>query len=186
MSADNYLTGLNYVWQYQYDSPKQGYHVTPGDPGGGTKGGVIETTWAAAVERGLVTGLLIHATDDQLSLVLRQEFWGAACDALPSGVDFLLFNGRMMTGEYPHLFQSCLGFTGDDVDGDIGKETLDAAAGVDPFTFIEALTGLHYRYLSALQAWHEFEGGWTTRLKGAEKAAVKLIKPSEMKRTLKD
>lgn len=179
MTAANYQTGLDIVWQPQYDSPAQGYHVTPGDSGGGTYGGVIETTWAGAVARGLVTGTLRNATRTQLATVLRDEFWGPVCDALPAGIDLLLFNGRMMTGAYPHLFQSCLGFLGADVDGVLGQDTLQAAAGANPLTLARALTGVHYRYLSGLDAWAKFKNGWTTRLQGVQTAAEKLIVSSK-------
>ncbi len=178
MAASNYAAGLAFVWQPQNDAPEQGYHITSNDPGKGTYGGVIEATWAAAVKRGLVTGLLRNATREQLGTVLRIEFWGPACDALPSGLDLLLFNGRMMTGAYTHLFQYCLGLIGDDADGDIGPETLKVAAGVDPITFVNAMTGTHYHYLSGLDTWAGFGHGWTTRLQAAQVAAVKLIKSS--------
>ena len=52
MAAANFPTALAFVWQPGYDDPATGYHVTPGDAGGGTLGGVIEATWAKAVAQG--------------------------------------------------------------------------------------------------------------------------------------
>lgn len=173
MATANYQAGLDFVWAPGRDSPDDGYHVTPNDPGGGTFGGVIEATWKGAVARGLVSGSLRSAPRAQLATVLREEFWGPTCDALPSGLDILLFNGRMMTGAYTHLFQSCLGLTGDDVDGAIGDGTLKLASAVEPVTFIRAMTGAHYRYLSALPTWKNFGRGWGTRLLGARDIALK-------------
>ncbi|HTI81718.1 MAG TPA: putative peptidoglycan-binding domain-containing protein [Acetobacteraceae bacterium] len=172
MAAINYQTALNFVWQPGFDDPRDGYHVTPGDAGGGTKGGVIEATWAAAVAKGLVTGTLADATNDQLAAVLRYDCWGTACDTLRAGVDLMLFNGRMMSGGYPRIFQKCLGVY---VDGDIGPITLAVAAKANPASLVEALTTAHLAYLSQLSSWPEFKNGWTHRCEAAQTAAIALI-----------
>ncbi len=175
MTAANFKPSLNFVWLPGYDSPLDGYHVTPGDSGGGTKGGVIQATWANAVRQGIVAGSLVKATNGQLSLVLEHDFWSTACDALPDGVDFLLFNGRMMSGRYPIIFQETLGFTGDDLDGFIGPASIAAAKAMDPTQLVEALCGAHLAYCSSLSAWPEFHGGWTKRLTAAKTLALSLL-----------
>lgn len=176
MTASNYSAGLAFVWAAGRDDPSDGYHVTPGDSGGGTFGGVIEMTWMAAVQHGLVTGTLRGATRDQLAKVLRDEFWGPDCDALPNGIDLLLFNGRMLSGGYPKIFQQCLGLIGDDVDGDIGPQTLGVAYSAAPATLANALTGAHYAYLKALPSWTQFGGGWGKRLSAARSVALGMIR----------
>jgi lysozyme family protein len=176
MVASNFPAGLTFVWQPQFDSPSQDVHDEQGDSGGLTNGGVIEATWLDAVQRGLVSGSLRDATRDQLATVLRDEFWGPACDALPNGIDVMLFNGRMMSGHYPRLFQSCLGFMGEDVDGDIGPVTQGAARTAAPATLVNALSGAHYAYLSGLSSWAEFGHGWATRLQAARSMALGMIR----------
>lgn len=178
--TSNFPAALEFVWRDGFDSPADGYHVTLGDPGGGTFGGVIEATWATAVSKGLVSGSLRNASTEQLTAVLKMQFWGIACSALPNGVDLMLFNGRMMSGHYPFIFQTLLGFIGDDVDGDIGPMTLSKAVTVDPATFIRSLHGSHYAYLQTLTAWPKFGAGWTTRLKAVCTTALDMIadKPS--------
>jgi lysozyme family protein len=170
----NFDAFIAFVWPENggFDSPKQGYHVTPGDSGGGTKGGVIEATWAAQVRQGEVTGTLTNASNAQLETVLRNVAWGPVCDALPAGVDLLVANGRMMTGAYGTILQQCLGLVGLAVDNDIGPETLAVALKADPVTLIHALHGNHYRYLAGLSSWAEFKNGWTTRLIAAVDAAL--------------
>jgi lysozyme family protein len=171
----NFGAALSFVWQQQFDSPAQGFHVSTGDPGKGTFGGVIQTTWDDAVRAGIVKGQLIQAGPDQLSTVLRARFWGSACNALPAGLDLLFFNGRMMSGRFPWLFQSCLGFMGsEDVDGMIGPETLAAVKACDGGTLIDAVSGVHAGYLATLDEWPRFGGGWTTRLKAAQAAALAM------------
>jgi lysozyme family protein len=171
----NFAAALAFVWAPGRDSPADGYHTTPGDPGGGTFGGVIEATWADAVNSGIVRGPLVNATIKQLTAVLQAKFWGDACDALPAGLDLLLFNGRMMTGRFPWIMQQCLGFmTDDDVDGRIGPQTLHAAAQCDGPTLIDAISGSHCAYLRGLSGWAEFGGGWSARLVAAKAAAHAL------------
>lgn len=178
MSTINYPRALAFVWQPGFDSPADGYHVEPGDPGGGTKGGVIEDTWARAVRMGIVRGALRAATVGDLSAVLLATTWTATGDALPAGLDLLFFNGHMMSGEYPRLLQRALGFMGaDDVDGDIGAVTMAAVRAADPATLVNALSGIHYDYLTRLSGWLRDGGGWTARLKAARLAALALLAP---------
>ncbi len=158
----------------RFDSPLQGYHVTPHDPGGGTLGGVTEATWKGAVTAGIVKGALKDASIPQLSAVLRIKFWGITCDALPHGVDLLYFNGVMMTGRFPKLFQQCLGFMGDDIDGWIGPQSLVKTRARDPQTMIDAVSGAHAAYLATLDGWSHFGNGWTIRLKAAQAAALAM------------
>jgi lysozyme family protein len=175
VTAVNFKPSLNFVWLPGYDNPLDGYHVTPGDSGGGTKGGVIQATWDHAVRQGIVAGSLVHATNGQLSLVLKHYFWSTACDGLPDGVDFLLFNGRMMSGRYPIIFQETLGFTGDDLDGQIGPVTIASAKARDPRQLIDALCAAHLAYCQSLSGWSEFRGGWTKRLVAAHLLATSMI-----------
>jgi lysozyme family protein len=171
MTAENFPVALAFVWRAGFDDPADGYHATPGDPGGGTFGGVIEATWADAIKAGIVGGTLAKASTAQLSAVLKTKFWGVTCDSLPDGVDLLMFNGRMMSGHFPWLYQQCCGFMGEDVDGWIGPETLKTSRSRDPETLIDAVSGVHFAYLRGLPTWAEFGGGWTTRLEAAQTTA---------------
>lgn len=172
---DSFGLALAFVWQPGFDPPSDGDHVTPGDPGGETNGGVTATTWAAAVQSGIVKGALEAATRAQLAAVLRVNFWGAVCDALPPGLDLLFFNGRMMSGGFPKLLQQCVGMMGADVDGLIGANTIGVVDTSDARTLINALSGAHYAYLTRLKTWTEFSGGWTTRLVAAKAEALRLV-----------
>lgn len=170
--------GLVWPSNGDFDSPLQGYHVTPGDPGGGTKGGVIEATWQAQVKAGEVTGSLAGATDAQLRLVLRNVAWGAEGDALPPGVDIMVANGKMMTGHYSAIVENCIGMIGASVDNVIGPNDLVAIAKMDPYSLIMALHGNHYAYLSQLPTWSRFKNGWTRRLMAAHDTALAAVTPA--------
>jgi lysozyme family protein len=169
---DNWPAALAFVWARGRDSPQDGYHVTPGDKGLGTFGGVTQATWDDAVKAGIVRGMLAVATIAQLSAVLQKKVWEPTCDELPHGLDLLYFNGHMMSGYYPKLLQQGLGMMGDDdVDGWIGPESLKAVRARDVPTLIDALSGIHWNYLTRLDEWAKFGGGWTTRLRAAQVAA---------------
>lgn len=175
MTVGNRPAGLGFVWQRGYDSPLDGYHVTPGDSGGGTLGGVIEATWAGAQRDGTIpAGVELKAASQaQLSLVLMGEFWGPVCDTLPAGLDLLVFNGRMMSGEYGRLFQDVVGVA---PDGEIGPKTLAAAQRADLPATVLGLTVLHLFYLSKLgDSWTEFHNGWIKRVLAAQKLAEGMI-----------
>lgn len=177
MTASNFPRFLSLVWPADgdFDSPKQGYHVTPGDLGGGTFGGITEATWAGAKARGWAAGTLRTATEAQLADVLQAVCWGPVCNNLASGLDILVANGRMMSGEYPQLFQQALGFVGYDVDGEIGPDTIGTAHSRDPVTLINALHGVHYAYLCRLPGWSEFGAGWARRLVAAHSIALAAV-----------
>jgi len=174
---DNFDRFIALVWPEDgdFDSPKQGYHVTPGDSGGGTYGGVIEATWAHYAATGLVQGTLRNASLADLKAVLRAEAWGAVGDVLPAGVDILVANGKMMTGRYASIVEQCIGWTGSDVDNSIGPHDLARIADSDAKTLMMALHGNHYAYLQRLPSWNEFKGGWERRLVAALDAAVAAL-----------
>jgi lysozyme family protein len=171
----NFPAALAFIWRPGFDDPADQPHVTPGDAGGLTAGGITQATWDKAVRAGLVKGSLATAARPELSVIYERLFWGIACDALPGGLDLLLFNGTCMTGRFPRLFQQCLGFMGDDVDGWIGPDSLKAAQSCDPGTFVDAVCGCHAAYLSGLLAWSEFGGGWTARIKAVRIAARAMV-----------
>ncbi len=174
----NFDAFISLVWPENgdYDSPKQGYHVTPGDSGGGTYGGVIEATWSHYVAVGLVRGTLRGASEADLRAVLRVAAWGSVCDQLPTGLDVLVANGRMMTGHYGALLQQSLGLVGDDVDGDLGPYTIKAANDFPSVAgLMLSLNGAHYAYLKGLSSWPEFGKGWARRLADALRVSSALL-----------
>lgn len=175
MTAASFSKAQAFVWRDSFDSPTQGYHDTPGDSGGGTFGGVTEATWSEAVRRGFVTGTLRDAKQMALSTVLYSLFWSPVCNALPAGTDLAFFNGTMQSGEYPRLFQRCLGFAEGDVDGEMGTASVGRAVQAHPATLIRAQFGVHHAYLEGLPGWAEFGGGWHTRLTAAVVAAMALL-----------
>src|ERR1700739_2704479 len=173
----NWTRSLAFVWRPEFDSPDQGYHVTPGDEGGGTFGGVIESTWARVGTPGVP---LKEATRAELEVALKKAAWDPQCEILPPGIDLLLFNGRMASGRYPWIFQQTLGLLGPEVDGAIGPHTIQVVQQrcltVEATrTLIYALVGHHDAYLRSLSSWPTFGGGWEHRQFEVLKEALTIL-----------
>jgi lysozyme family protein len=172
MATANFPAFLTFVWAPGRDCPSDGCHTTPGDSGGTTNAGVTQATWANAERVGIVTGPLERASQAQLREVLRATCWEPYGDSLPSGLDLLVANGRMMTGDYTHLVQQCCGLLGADVDGWIGPQTLARIHAAEPRTLIDACSGVHFGYLTHLPGWSQFGAGWGKRVAAAQAQAL--------------
>ena len=170
----NFHSALVVAWHKGFDDP-HGAYITPGDPGGETNGAVILTTWNDAVARGIVSGDLRNATNQQLEDVLHGLFWGDFCDALPGGLDVAYFLALMASGETPRLFQQAVGAV---VDGRAGQMTIKAAWACDHARACYVMFALHHAYLSTLPNWPVDKNGWTTRLIATLQAALALCNPA--------
>lgn len=176
MSAINREAFLGFVWRPENDG--QGYHVDPGDLGGGTSYGVTETTWSDAQRaRVAPSGVaLAHADHWQLATVLYWCAWDAVrADELPTGVDLCVANMAMVAGaeRARMILQTALGVT---VDGIVGPKTLGAAQTADPVGLVDRLTSddeAFYGSLGGLSK--EFGRGWTRRAEDAKNASLALI-----------
>src|SRR6202023_4446868 len=74
--------------------------------------------------------------------IYRSLYWNPLrADALPAGVDLSVFDMGVNAGIWgsARLLQRALGFTGEEVDGRVGPETLRAAAKCDSTTVVNDL-----------------------------------------------
>jgi len=171
----NFDKALKAFWAF--DGAKQ--DAAPGETFA-TSYGVTEMTWNNAVDNGIVSGDMDGAPVSDYATVLRAMFWNVmACDALPSGVDLFVFNDACLagTGHTARLLQRCVGLTGDDVDGQIGPQTLHAVATIRPADLIARLRSADISFLSALHTWPLYHNGWTRREAYMASAALMLMGP---------
>jgi lysozyme family protein len=68
-----------------------------------------------------------------------------------------------------------MGFTGDEVDGCIGSETLNAAAKCDPRSLVEDLAERQTTYYQSLSDFPTFGAGWLNRTEARRRAALAMI-----------
>ncbi len=166
----NWPRSLDFVWEFDglRNDSAPGEKFTTGY-------GVTAMTWAEAVAVGCVQGKLTDATQADCGKVLHDLFWARLdCDALPSGVDLVVFNSGMVAG-VNHAARLAQRIAGVDEDGDIGPLTLLAIKGMHPIPFTTAFTAGDERFFSGLHNAPLFLAGWDRRANEACRAALKLI-----------
>ena len=122
-----------------------GYVDDPADPGGATNMGITLATYRQWSDNPELGSAQVQAmTERTARAIYRSLYWNPLrADALPAGVDLSVFDMGVNAGIWgsARLLQRALGFTGEQVDGCIGPETLSAAAKCDPRTLVDDLAG---------------------------------------------
>jgi lysozyme family protein len=167
---DRFLAWWNQIVQ-RPDFDGQGIHDTKGDAGSWTSRGVTLAVYAAyrAMHGRPVTTVadLAAATLDELALVGRTMFWNVVqADHLWVGLDWMVADRAFGSGPgiAGKLLQQALGFTGRDVDGGIGPQTLKAVNAVaDRDAFLTVFNQKNLDFLAGLIEFPEFGRGWDRR-----------------------
>ena len=169
MAADAFDTALSFVL-----AQEGGYVDDPLDPGGATNLGItlrVLTNWRhTAVSKQDVQ----HLGRDEASAIYRAHYWNVLHgDALPAGVDLLVFDCGVNMGTYRSacLLQRSLGVT---ADGAIGPRTLSAIKSGQMMELIEQLARERQTYYESLPTFSHFGHGWTRRVEAAKKASEEL------------
>jgi len=139
MSAENLTACADFTFQIEGDAVVS---LDPGDAGNwssgvkgqgiliGTKFGIAASTlisWLApqAVDAATMEGL----TQDTATAIFAARFWQSmSCSNLPSGVDLMVCDMGFNAGDATsvRILQQAVGFSGKDVDGWCGEETIAA------------------------------------------------------------
>ena len=160
-----------------------GYVDDPADPGGATNMGITLATfrqWSDDAELG--PAQVQDMTERTARAIYRSLYWNPLrADALPAGVDLSVFDMGVNAGIWgsARLLQRAIGFTGDEVDGCIGPETLGAAATCDPRSLVNDLAGRQAAYYRSLAEFPTFGAGWLNRTDARRRAALAMIADSE-------
>jgi len=156
-----------------------GYVDDPADPGGATNMGITLATyreWSDDPHLGDVQ--VKDLTLKTASAIYRALYWNPLrADALPPGVDLSVFDMGVNAGIWrsPRLLQHALGFTGEEVDGAIGPETLAAAGRFDARTLVNELADRQTAYYRSLANFPIFGTGWLRRTNTRRDAALAMI-----------
>jgi len=147
----------------------------PRDPGGRTSRGILQTEWDAwrQTHSGLPSDVW-QAPQDQVTAIYRQNYWNALyCDSLPPGVDLAVFDYGVNSGisRSAKLLQT---LTGVDVDGEIGPDTIGAAAKADPVSLVGRFCDARLAFLQGLGTWGTFGRGWTSRVQDVRTHALAM------------
>lgn len=134
-----------------------GYVNDPKDKGGPTNHGVTQATLSIYLRRHAtiedVKALTLTTAKD---LYLRLYWQPTGCDALPAGVDVLLWDCAVNSG--------------------VGRahEFSTKTATLQPVPRIEAIHRLRMSWWQHLSSWVRYKGGWTTRETACRALALKL------------
>ena len=160
-----------------------GYVDDPADPGGATNMGITLATfrqWSDDAELG--PAQVQDMTERTARAIYRSLYWNPLrADALPAGVDLSVFDMGVNAGIWgsARLLQRAIGFTGDEVDGCIGPETLGTAATCDPRALVNDLADRQAAYYRSLAEFPTFGAGWLNRADARRRAALAMIADSE-------
>jgi lysozyme family protein len=156
-----------------------GYVDDPADPGGATNMGITLATYRQwSDDSALGPTQVQNMTKRTARAIYRSLYWNPLrADALPAGVDLSVFDMGVNAGiwESARLLQRALGFTGEEVDGCIGPETLGAAAKCDPRSLVNELADRQTTYYRSLVDFPTFGTGWLSRTKARREAALSMI-----------
>ena len=156
-----------------------GYVDNPDDPGAATNMGITLATyrtWSDDPAAGIPQ--IKDMTRRVARAIYRAVYWNPLrADALPAGIDLSVFDFGVNAGTWrsARLLQRALGFTGDEVDGCIGPETLGAAGKADARTLIESLSSRQADYYRSLAEFPIFGQGWLNRTEARREAALAML-----------
>ena len=156
-----------------------GYVDDPADPGGATNMGITLATyrqWSDNPELG--SAQVQDMTARTARAIYRSLYWNPVrADALPMGVDLSVFDMGVNAGIWAsaRLLQRALGFTGEEVDGCVGPETLGAAAKCDARALVNDLAERQTAYYETLSDFPTFGTGWLDRTRARLDAALAMV-----------
>lgn len=171
MVATNFDASLKRVLVHE-----GGYSNDKDDPGGPTMWGITHIDYDAFRKlRGLDPQDVRKMTIAERDAIYRKKYWtGSRCDDLPSGVDYVVFDGSVNSGVSQSVkwLQRALGVM---VDGHIGDHTLLAAKEANHAQLVRSICDQRMRFLQSLRIFKTFGKGWTRRVNDVRGVALGMV-----------
>ena len=158
-----------------------GFSDHPADPGGATMKGVTLSTYRTyRRNRHLTAEDLKKITDAEINDIYRRRYWDAVKgDALPSGVDYCVFDCAVNSGpgRAAKMLQEVVGTK---PDGSIGPITLAAVRAAclspeDTKSLITAYADKRLQFWQGLPTFTTFGRGWTRRGNEVRDTALAMV-----------
>lgn len=149
-----------------------GYINHPNDPGGETMWGVTKRVARANGYNGSMRQL----PKSTAQAIAHKDYWRAIKgDDLPDDVAWQVFDAAYNHGNRQAIkfLQRAVGITGNDVDGIIGKQTLDAVKCMDSDRIVMLFIAERLEFFTNLRTWSDFGKGWSRRIVGNLRWAAK-------------
>ena len=105
------------------------------------------------------------------------DFWNRTrCDALPPGIDLMVFDHAVNAGpdRSGRALQLAIGHKRTDIDGAIGPDTLSRVALADTLTLVDALAAMQRASYRQMVTYGLFGEGWLARLDRRRLKALEL------------
>jgi lysozyme family protein len=165
----NWRQSLNAVLQSE-----GGNDDDPSDHGGRTSRGVTQKEYSAWRElQKLPLRDVWKAPQSDIETIYHSEYWDPYCDLLPIGLDYCLFNTRILAGPDvgAKLLQRSLGLA---ADGRIGPITRKAAMMASPSITVNKFAAASRDFYASLHQ-PKFLKGWLNRVEFVKLTALGMI-----------
>lgn len=149
-----------------------GYVDHPKDPGGATNKGVTLATYSDWLGRKATKDELKAIPANHVSAIYRDRYWKtAACDALPEGLDGVVFDLAVNSGpgRAKKMLQQAAGV---EADGQVGPATLSAIKRLGAKVAITKLCAAREAFYRGLPTFATFGRGWLNRLDEVRRVAL--------------
>ena len=150
-----------------------GYVNHPKDPGGPTKYGITLATWRRWVNPMATAEDIKRLTEKSVRPIYRERYWSALnCDALPSGVDYAVFDYGVNSGvgRAGKVLRRVCGLK----DGASWPDALSAASKRDPKALVKAISDERMAFLKSLKTWPAFGNGWARRVREVQTLSLAM------------
>jgi lysozyme family protein len=170
MSASSYDAALTRVLAHE-----GGYSNHPDDPGGPTNFGITIADYRRYVKPGATVADIRAMTVDEARTIYRARYWDAlSCDALPSGVDYAVFDYGVNSGigRSGRVLRRLLKLP--DTSSAVTDDVIRAAAAADAGRLVAAICDERLAFLRSLKTWPVFGNGWSRRVAEVRAAALAM------------
>ena len=153
-----------------------GFVNHPRDPGGATNKGITIGTFRRYVPGATVADLR-NISDAMVAQIYRDGYWNmVSADDLPAGLDYAVFDWAVNSGPRRAAIglQRLVNVADDGVIGPITLAAVRSHGGVE--TLIKRYCAERLRFKRALSTWDAFGRGWTNRVNGVEREALKMVR----------
>ena len=157
--TENFENALEHVLKSE-----GGFVNNPKDPGGMTNLGVTKAVWEEYLGHPVGEADMRALTPEKVAPMYKRKYWDACkCDALPAGVDYLVFDFAVNAGvgRSAKILQRALGVP---EDGAIGPTTLHNVSVMDRGELIARFSEAKEEFYKSLKTFDTFGKGWLSRV----------------------
>jgi len=141
-----------------------GYVDNSQDLGGATNWGCTKAVWEQYVGHEVTKDDIKNLTKENVKPLYKRNYWDAIHgDALPSGLDYCIFDCAINSGvgRAAKFIQEIVGVF---ADGAIGNNTVTAINQMNTVTMINEFSDKRQQFLELLKTFPVFGKGWTKRV----------------------